>query len=50
MKVNTNIFDKTVVPENSKKDGLGKSLWDFEISNNALKKQAKYLHCSTLKM
>ena len=25
------------------KEGLRKSLWDFEISNNTLKKQAKFL-------
>jgi hypothetical protein len=50
MKGNTNTSDKTIVPENPKNDGLGKSLWELEISNNALKKEAKFLHCLTLKM
>jgi hypothetical protein len=50
MKINTDISDETVVPENPKKVGLGKSQCDFEISNKASKKQAKFLHCSNLKM
>ena len=58
MKISNKITDKTVVPDKPKinisfniwelfwayyKEGLGTSLWDLEISNNALKKQESFL-------